>query len=435
MRRRLFSETSTPVILAFGLLSLAAPPWAASEDPPRTGGIRAIVAADTLRGPQGTVAAEYAVSSLLQAIREMGIPVESETISPEEISPSEIVARIRRLDPARLKDTTLFFYYAGHGATDARGAGHFLRTPRGDLARSVLVQELKAKAAALTLVVTDSCSVESRMNAPAPAVPQPPVRRAVENLLLQHRGVVDVNASTYDATRGIAQAAFYYPGTGGLFTRAFCSTFWPAPDLPAGLLPGGGDRASARDLDGDGFLDWSEAMDHIGARTNREFEDLKATLKTGGLWLNVRAADATLFASQVAQDPQVFGELARRSDRTEPPTASTPTEAPRKVRLGAYLEDRASRGGGYVMVTEVDPGSPAMRAFEWRSGRKAQAPTPLAQGAVITRANGRRVTSRRDFFRIMDAVPEGGELRISGFREGPAGRTSYEASVALDRFE
>lgn len=141
---------------------------AARAEAPKNEAIIAIVAADTLEGPSGAGVSEMKVDYALQWMQAHGIPAEIVRLKAEEICPSAIVAAIRRTEAAMLKTRTLFVYYAGHGATDSKGGGHFLRTPRGDLPRATLVGEIVAKAPALAIVVTGSCSVEGRMNGWAP---------------------------------------------------------------------------------------------------------------------------------------------------------------------------------------------------------------------------------------------------------------------------
>jgi hypothetical protein len=426
-------------ILAIGVLALCAfaESVAAQPEPPKSDGVCAILVADTKKGPAGTFASHTAIESTLKLLRESGVPVEITSIVDDGVAPSAILAAIRGLDPAKMANRTLFFYYAGHGATDARGGtGHFLRTPHGDLSRAVLVAEIRAKAPPLAVIVTDSCSGEARMKGPAPPAPMPIDRKVAENLFLQHRGIVDLNGSTYDAARGVGQAAFYHPGSGGLFTRAFNLMFPPgfeARGLKVETRPG---KVWDFDDDRDGFLEWSEAIEFLRAETTRGFEMFREEVTKGLLRVHAAPADVARLLSQVGQDPQCFGALALRSDgvQARAPADAAPNAA-RTVRLGAYLEDKASWSGGYVVITRVDPRSPASRATERRYGEKIRGPVPVPAGVIVTRVNARRVRSRDEFFRVLDSTPEGGELSISGFRDEGGRRFGYEATVVLDRFE
>jgi hypothetical protein len=111
----------------------------------------------------------------------------------------------------------LFCYYAGHGAYDPNldgddpSGGHFFQIPGGDLRRSDLRDWLEAKGARLTVLITDTCNAagdfdESREedagdpNAttdPA-ADAEPVVSKALETLLFDFTGVVDVNGASRD---------------------------------------------------------------------------------------------------------------------------------------------------------------------------------------------------------------------------------------------
>ncbi len=424
-------------VITFAALCACVESHAAQPGPPKTDGILAIVVADTKKGPAGTLISHGAINATLSSFRDMGIPVEVTSIMDDAVSPSAIIAEVRRLDAAKLKNRTLFFYYAGHGATDVRGGtGHLLRTPRGDLSRAVLVAEIRAKSPALAIIATDSCSLEARLKGPAVPVPIPPEQRVVENLFLQHRGVVDLNGSTYDAGRGFGQAAFYHPGIGGLFTRAFSLMFAPTISMetvPFKTMPG---EVWKFDTDGDNFIDWSEAMDFLSSETTRWFEIFRSEVTQGFLRLEAAPADVERLLSQVGQDPQYFGVLAHRSDRAQAkPTGAEPTKEARKIRLGAYLEDRSNWSGGYVVITKVDPRSPASKATEWKYSQRVRGPVPLTVGVIVTRVNDRRVRSRDEFFRILDGLPERGELSISGFRDERGRRFTYTATVALDQFE
>lgn len=453
------AQRKCPLIQPLTLLlavCAAEPCRSAPPDPARSEGIVAILVADTATGPRGTQASEERMLQFADWVREMGIDVETTRLRGAQVSPGSIVATIRGLDPNRLKTRTLLFYYAGHGGTDPR-TGHFLRTPgRLDLSRATLVEEIRRISPRLALVITDCCSTEATARLPSVPVPQPPERRVVEDLLLRHRGIVDINGSSYIPERGIRQAAFYHPHGGGLFTAAFTIMFEPewfkggaeGPDdapviegLPGTIgharrfrMP----RVWGYDGDKDGFLDWSEAVRFLGAELKSQYEIFRDTVASGQIAIRARAEDVELLMSQPSQDPQVFRDLPVRSDRAAPPAAPAAAETPRparKMRIGAHLVDRASLGGGYVLIAKVDPRSPATRAYPWNGGRKEKRPVTLPVGLTIVTANHHRVTDLKEFFRVLDTIPEGGELNIAGYHEARGRRATYEATVVLDRFE
>jgi len=439
--------------MAAGLLALLFSVAARAEitpDPPRTEGIHAIVVVDVATGPAGAEVNESSMLELLQSMRKMGIQVNVTKLAAGQIAPGNIVATIRRIDPATLKNRTLLFYFAGHGGTDPR-TGHFLRTPSGDLSRSTLLAEIRAKSPALAVVLTDCCSTRATLNGVVPRVPPPPERRAIENLFLQHRGVVDINSSSSRPELGVYQAAFYHPAMGGLFTYAFTSMFEPVePFLLKGpddeierQVPGSKEwfdhrrRFDSRllwlsDRDKDGFLDWSEAVDHLGGVLMKLYEGYKEEVEKGMLTIRANPRDVQMILSQVSQDPQVFGHLAVRSDRPAPGEAAGGARV-KGPRIGAVLVNRFERGGAFVEVTRVEPNSPATRILLWQNNRKVKEPFTLVPGDTITRANNVRVRSREDLARVLDAIPLNGEVNLTG-RDAKTGK-SYEATVVLDRYE
>lgn len=435
-------------------LFMVAPPSSSGSppaSPPNTDGIHAILVFDTLKGPSGVEFNRFLIDQMLRTVRDMGFRVDVTQLEPRQISPGAIVAAIRRLDQNQMRNRTLLFYYAGHGGTDRR-FGHFLSTSGGDLPRSALVAEIQAKRPGLALILTDSCSVEAKLNAPAVVPPPPPERRAVENLLFQHRGLVDINAATYRPELGIKQAAFYYPGKGGIFTSAFITMFKPAvPDIYASLRGYGplfeatpeaidyGRRFNAGkaweyDRDRDGFLEWSEAIDYLNATVFELFEEFKGCVRGGSVSVRANPKDVQLLISQRCQDPQVFGALAVRSDRPMVADAVAP-QAARRPRFGAFTENRQGRGGQFIEVTGVEARSPATRVYVWKNGRRSRTPLSMAVTDSIIYANKVRVKTREDLFRAMDAVPFGGELNITGYDASTGGRAIYQATVVLDSYE
>lgn len=434
---------------------LSDPSWAA-DVPPSSADLHAIVVADTDRGPCGTSFNRTLMIEFLHSVKEMGFGVHLELLHGSDVSPGNIIAAIRRADASRMRERTLLLYYAGHGGTDY-GAGHFLRTPAGDLSREALLKEIRGKAPQLAVLLTDTCSIDARLKQPAVEVGAGSVRHAVENLFFHHRGVVDINASTYRPDQGLVQAAFYSPVRGGLFTRAFINMFLPWRD--GGSLDRerpeertSRPRSSSQDAmghaerfgnahlweydrDHDGFIEWSDAIDYLGEVVPTMFESFKSLVRDGRLIKLASSEDVHLLMTQLSQDPQVSGPLAVPIDRPielarKPAIGSTA----RSPRLGAVLENRVERGGAFVEVTGIDPASPASRVTLWKGGQRSQVSVPLRAGDTIVRANRRRIRNRDDLFWVMDDVPEGGELNITGYRSDSGGESRYEATVHLDRF-
>jgi len=311
----MLSAHSMIVVLHFlGVLFQAQPP----VEPPSTVGIYAIVVADERTGPVGTAQNKDGVIHLLKSVRESGIPVEIEVLDPQAISPGLMVRRLQDLDPAKMKDRTLLFYYSGHGARDPQ-FGHYFQTSFGQIYRSQILAEIQAKAPALTIVLTDSCNIEARAKGVMFPVLGPIERKLVRNLFLQHRGTVDINASSP------GQAAFYDP-TGGLFTASFLRMFGKKEDEDA-LHP--------FDRDKDNFVSWEEAFKKLLTDTSIQYLSFRDTALTPNGPLRIaNRQERTQLLNQLSQDPMYFGSLATRSDGKAPAKVA----AGRKLRLGVNVE-------------------------------------------------------------------------------------------------
>ncbi len=426
----------------------------ARSAPPDSGGpksVHAILIADTLKGPAGTAASLRSMRWVLDCLREMGCEVQATELEGDRVTPGNITDVIRKLAPGKLGESTLLVYYAGHGGTDPT-KGHFLSTPAGPLPRSLLLDEIRAKRPRLALVLSDCCSTEVSWQPKALAMPMvvPPPRKAIEDLLFEHRGVVDINGSSCRPEQGLYQAAFYHPDRGGLFTGAFASMF---PDLhippfePIGLgdVPATGRLAHAfrfhgtglplHDRNKDGFLEWAEAVDYLNVTLMDSYERFRAEVKSGDLAVKARPRDVATLMAQVSQDPQVFGELARPAGRAPEAQTSPRVERAKLMRFGAKVSDRIGPGGACVEVTEIELHSPATRAFLWTNRRRAKEAVPLTRRSTIIRANNVRVRSRDELLQVLADIPEGGELDITGYDASTNHRTTYQATVVLDRYE
>lgn len=110
-------------------------------------------------------------------------------------------------------DDTVFVYFSGHGATDAK-AGHCLNMPGGRLLeRWKLLDAAKGKRTKLTVLITDCCAVKMGRQPEFGALPVD-TAAVVRKLLLGHRGVVDLNACE------VGQFAYCNEKEGGYFTSA-----------------------------------------------------------------------------------------------------------------------------------------------------------------------------------------------------------------------
>lgn len=150
---------------------------------------------------------------------------------------------------------TVFVYYAGHGAYDATRAdddpshGHHFQIPSGDLMRKDLFHAMTEKNPRLAVLVSDTCNVESYAQPKLRPVFEMRVKTIVgntptEKLLLLHRGVVDLSASSTD------QYSWFSTPLGGWFTSVFC------PAL------GGHEK-------------WNPLLDHLRSQTDETYRGLR----------------------------------------------------------------------------------------------------------------------------------------------------------------
>ena len=343
----------------------------------------------------------------------------------------------------------IVFWYAGHGGTDPM-RGHFLGVSGGSLERSRLVEVMRSKNARLTVILTDCCSNLAQMESTRRLTAGSDWSDALLDLFFRHRGVVDITAATFDATRidpitgapGVGEFGWYLSGVGGLFTNSIVE-----------LLSSG--RPDRLDRSGDGFLDWSEFVDGLTDRMRRDYSKLRQPAIEGRL--SQEELTTRLLIGQTTQTPQSFS-LGRRdetqgvevdpfrsSDCTfpsirllpnSPPGSPSDGEAgelriipspeapvievpapplPRPLRLGVYVTDRAGR----VVVDSVRPETPASRIG-------------IQAGAVILTVNDQPVFSVQDFLQKLDAVPLGGRVRLDA-RSGAGGETPVVYDTDLDR--
>ena len=150
-------------------------------------------------------------------------------LKDDDCNAEKILDRLNTIDVK--KNDALYCYYAGHGAYDRALAandpsgGHHFQIPSGDLIRKKLFDQMQSKGARLTVLISDTCNIEAY--AQPKMTPEMRVKSAtirgntdMETLLLLHRGVVDINASTKD------QFSWFSPSVGGWFSSVLCS------DLP-----------------------------------------------------------------------------------------------------------------------------------------------------------------------------------------------------------
>jgi hypothetical protein len=222
--------------------------------------VRVLLAIDTLSDLGKSVRIDGA---RMESVFREGFPrtrLELTTFYGDKVSRNNILAHYRDLDAD--PSEALVFYYAGHGATDLV-KGHYLALnyrgedePRDPLLRTDLKQAMLQHRPGLMVIITDCCSNVHRLpkRPPSPdaelAPKRPTVSPVLRDLLLRHRGVVDVTASTGNASFGDDEA-------GGIFTRTLGRLLESSfPQL---------------DTNHDGFLEWSEFFPLLQQETEHTF--------------------------------------------------------------------------------------------------------------------------------------------------------------------
>jgi hypothetical protein len=181
--------------------------------------------------------------------------VEIRILTGKDVNADAILAYYRDLKVGR--DDALFFYYAGHGATDPQG-GHFLALQDLDakpLLRDDLRRAMRAHNPGLIVLMTDCCSTRYKLPGKTRRVYEDEgeartIQPVLRCLLYQSRGVVDVTAAT-------GNASFGDDHEGGIFTRTF------------DRLVRDGD--AKLDADRDGFVSWPEFFPRLQSETQGIF--------------------------------------------------------------------------------------------------------------------------------------------------------------------
>ena len=108
-----------------------------------------------------------------------------------------------------------------------------------------------------------------------------------------------------------------------------------------------------------------------------------------------------------------------------------PPPGRRRYRFGVNLQ---SRNGLGVVVQSVIAKSPAshVTVHETQNGVRTTRVTSMIPGDLIQSVNDRRVRNLTEFYRALDSIPRGGQMRIRGLDATYGWRRGYTASVRLD---
>jgi hypothetical protein len=309
-----------------GAAAFAAPP-------PELRKVHALLVIDTLSGLGQSVKVDGERIDHLLSERVPPDRIEIRVLTGKDVNADGILSYYRGLDVGR--NDALFFFYAGHGATDPR-QGHFLAVQ--DLAarpllRSELRKAMQQHHPALTVVMTDCCSNVVRLGKSRRVVLDKGTARTLDPLLrcllFQARGFVDITAAS-------GNASFGDDHDGGIFTRTF-----------GGLIEKG---VEGSDANGDGFVSWNEFFDCLQSDTANVFVTWASKHRALGEEVDQSSQKPMAFSLGGKSEPRA---VRIRNGRTEPIIYEF-----RWSNKGAWFNGRIEPGGHAEHTVPADLGDP-----------------------------------------------------------------------------
>jgi Caspase domain len=247
---------AVPVVLAF-LPTLAQPAVSPSKGTlPDLKKLHALLVIDSTSNLKNSVVHDLRnIESILQCY----IPermCEITVLEGKDVTRQAILDYYRQVRTG--PDETLLFYYAGHGKLDGKNR-HSFQLQEGDvdpIRRDEVLQAMKAKKPGLAVLLSDCCSVRTRVATKLKGAerfiddvrPHP----VLNSLLFQHRGVVDITAAQ-DGTGSWGDDV-----RGGIFTQSFC-----------GLLR---EQLQTYDTKKARFISWREFYIQLLRKTEETFD-------------------------------------------------------------------------------------------------------------------------------------------------------------------
>ncbi len=193
--------------------------------------------------------------SMIKVFHQRGLPCATPAYIPGERIGLAEIQRCVSAFPIDGNDT-LLFYYVGHG--ESRQGVHILDTSVGKFSRDEIRNTLLSASRVrpkLTLVMTECCAPE---RAPPKFVPFPifglalgekvPNRNLLENLLLDHAGLVDFNSCSYGERAAVGK-------DGALFSYILENLIESESSF------------EAYDANKDGFVSWREFFPRLAEAT------------------------------------------------------------------------------------------------------------------------------------------------------------------------
>lgn len=310
--------------------------------------LHALLVIDTLSGLGESVAVD---GNRIEEMLRGGVPrdrLDLTLLTGKDVTSARILDYFHKLTAG--PDEGLLFYYAGHGATDPE-KGHLLALQQLEttpLFRSDLKRAMSSHHPGLIVILTDCCSTRYPLGKKRRVSVFPGVARKLDPtlrcLLFQHRGMVDVTATSEGA-------AFGDDEEGGLFTRTLARTIQKHSDNLA--------RSPDR------FVTWAELFQEVQSGTAREFSHWSRDQQARGAKVE-----------QKTQKPRAF-ELPR--DPTRPSVTlrnGTSTVVRYRCRWGNegdWEQVIMSPEGGHLHLAPTGHTSPEPRSLnvEFENGEAA----------------------------------------------------------------
>lgn len=249
MRRRWASWLWMVSGLAWSLL-----PAQVSAQSPELKRLHALLIIDTRAGLGESVLVD---GRRMTSILKSGIPPRQLDLTvfdkAQQLTRQGILGYFRNLHTG--PSDAVLFYYAGHGATDPE-KGQFLALQElktEPLTRDELRHAMLETKPGLVVILTDCCSNRYELKKRNRDVWESTHRESnpvLQDLLLRHRGIVDITATS-------GNEAFGDEHQGGVFTRTL-----------GRLL---NTRAADLDTNHDGFVDWKEFFPRLQKETEGAF--------------------------------------------------------------------------------------------------------------------------------------------------------------------
>ena len=282
-----------------GLLLSAVLGWtvASATPPSELRRVHALLVVDTLSDLGESVKVDgeridHLLSNMLPKDR-----AEIVVLTGKDVNANAILSYFRGLRVGQ--DDALFFYYAGHGATDPQ-KGHFLALQ--ELGTKPLLRAtrrvMQEHQPGLVVIMTDCCSTRFSLGKTrrlyldkGNAASIDPVLRC---LLYQSRGLVDITAAS-------GNASFGDDHEGGIFTRSF-----------AKLVE---DGIATSDANHDGFVSWPEFFSKPAVPDGRRVHHLGAASASRGEEVDQTSQKPMAFSLGTGGESQA---VRLRNDTVEP---------------------------------------------------------------------------------------------------------------------